>query len=136
MSERVDASSDSVGPVQRAASRVDWFGAPALRLHTTMLAGVALCAGAAWFEWTRALRGREVAWVYAFEWPLFAVMGIYVWWKLLHSDRPGLRPRAAAAASRRSANGVPASEDPGLAAWQEYLARLHAADPPGGPPTR
>jgi hypothetical protein len=99
-----------------------------------MLAGVALSAGAAWFEWTRALRGREVAWVYAFEWPLFAVMGIYVWWKLLRGDRPGRNNRVASGASRGRPTAASASDDAGLAAWQDYLSRLHATDPPGGPP--
>jgi hypothetical protein len=137
MSERADTANETDwGAVQERRSSVDWLGAAALRLHATMIAGVALSAGAAWFEWTRALRGHEVAWVYAFEWPLFAVMGIYVWWKLLHGDRPVRRPGAASSASRRATAAVPGSDDPGLAAWQDYLSRLHAADPPGRPPTR
>jgi hypothetical protein len=103
----------------------------ALRLHATMVAGVAGCAAAGWFEWTRALHGHEIAWVYAFEWPLFAVMGVYVWWKLLHADAGGETPRSTPA---RPVAGEP--EDEGLAAWEDYLARLHAVDPPGAPPAR
>ena len=40
-----------------------------------LLLGVPLCLAAGWFELTRALGGREVAWVYAFEWPMYAVAG-------------------------------------------------------------
>ena len=107
---------------------VQWFGRPALLLHATMLAGVAGCAAATWFEWTRALDGHEIAWVYCFEWPLFAVMGVYVWWKLLH-EQP-VRDRVA---RRRRADDA-GDDDPDLIAWREYLARQHAADPPAGPP--
>ncbi|MGZ4506599.1 MAG: hypothetical protein ACXVX8_05685 [Blastococcus sp.] len=107
---------------------VRWFSGPSLKLHATMLAGVLGCAAATWFEWTRATSGHQIAWAYVFEWPLFAVLGLHVWWKLLHAD--ARRPRAA--------RPVPApttdQPDAGLAAWQAYLRRLHESDPPGGPP--
>ena len=118
--------------------RVDWFGAPALRLHAVMILGVALSTAAAWLEWSRALAGHhEIAWVYGFEWPLFAVMGVYLWWKLLHPDQP--RGGSGGTLDRddmESAPGRPSLDDPGLAAWEAYLARLHAVDPPGGPPPK
>jgi hypothetical protein len=77
---------------------------------------------------TRAQTGREVAWVYAVEWPLFAIFGTGVWWRLLHDSPP----------RRVVPDDPPATDepDPGLAAWQQYLAKLQAADPPGGPPDR
>lgn len=110
------------------AGRVHWLTKPALRLHAAMLTGVALAGAATWLEWTRAREGHPIAWVYTFEWPLFAVLGIYLWWRLLHSD--GRTP------ARRSptAPELEAAADPELLAWQAYLARLHEADPPGGPP--
>ena len=99
-----------------------------MRLHIPFVAGVSLCLFAGWFELTRALAGREVAWVYALEWPLFAILGTGIWWRQLHEATP-----------RRVA---PPTSPPGdqldtdLVAWQEYLARIQAADPPGGPPQR
>jgi hypothetical protein len=121
---------------KKRPSEINWFDPAALRLHMAMLVGVAGCAAAAWFEWTRALRGHEIAWVYAFEWPLFAVMGVYVWWRLLHT---GGAP-ADQVHEPRPWDGEPRSApsvgDPGLAAWEAYLARLHAIDPPGTPPAR
>ena len=96
------------------------------RLHLPFVVGVPSCLFAGWFELTRALAGRQVAWVYAFEWPLFAILGTYIWWRLLHDSPPGrVVPHDPPAATQ---------PDPGLVAWQEYLAKLQAADPPGGPP--
>ncbi|MEO9197796.1 MAG: hypothetical protein ABI206_03505 [Antricoccus sp.] len=118
-------------------NRVQWWSGASLRLHGTLLLGVAICSVGAWIEWTRALSGHTVAWGYSFEWPIFAVMGTYMWWKLLHADLP-TTPRNPTQRSERSTfrrrQVQPAGEDVGLVAWQEYLARLHAADPPGGPP--
>ena len=107
-------------------------------LHATLVIGLAGCAVASWIEWHRALGGHVIAWAYAFEWPLFAVAGTWVWWRLLHADdvprsrRPARRDPDAPARRRRAAI---AADDPQLVAWQDYLARLHAADPPGGPPS-
>ncbi len=72
-----------------------------------MIVGVAGSGAAAWFEWTRALSGHPLAWAYSFEWPLFAVMGVYLWWRLLQqATNPSIRPRAgfglATAGVRRS----------------------------------
>jgi hypothetical protein len=109
-------------------SGVRWFSGPSVKLHATMVAGVLLCVAATWFEWGRATSGHQIAWAYVFEWPLFAVLGLHVWWKLLHADAPRRRPaRPAPAVS-------PDPPDADLAAWQAYLSRLHESDPPGGPP--
>ncbi len=101
-------------------ARTDWWSAGAVKLHLTLLAGLALCAVASWIEWHRALDGVTLAWAYAFEWPLFAVMGTWLWWRLLHGDPPRRRPK------RRRA--VIADDDPGLVAWREYLAELNGGD--------
>lgn len=117
---------DATGePAPRPSPRVSLTSPAALRLHAALLAGLALAGTATWLEWTRARAGHAVAWVYAFEWPLFAVLGTYLWWRLLHAE--------GAAAPEKSPVPDP-SADPELLAWQAYLDRLHAADPPGGPP--
>lgn len=114
-----------------------WWSRTALKLHVALLAGLALCAVASWVEWRRALDGHLVAWAYAFEWPLFAMLGLWVWWRLLH-ERPLHRERRP---SRRRARATIGDDDPGLVAWRAYLADLHAADlhaadrsEPGGRP--
>jgi hypothetical protein len=118
-----------------------WWSPAARRLHLTLAIGLPGCLAAGWFELSRALGGREIAWVYAFEWPLFAVIGTYLWWRLLHGDDEDESPRVGPAAASVRTPQPDASEkptspaDPGLAAWQTYLQRLHEADPPGEPPT-
>jgi hypothetical protein len=61
-------------------------GSEALRLHLTLAASLALCAGAFWFELGRALGGNALSWAYVFEWPLLGVFAVYMWWKFLHPD--------------------------------------------------
>jgi hypothetical protein len=99
------------------------------RMLLPLLIGVPGCLAAGWFELTRALDGRMVAWVYAFEWPLYAVLGVFMWWRIWH------RPRAEGVrVPEQPAQAGPPVEDRELVAWQRYLAQLQAADPPGGPP--
>ncbi len=105
-----------------------WWSRTAIKLHVTLLAGLTLCAIASWIEWRRALDGRTIAWVYAFEWPLFAVLGGYAWWRLVHDDQP--RPRRP---PRRAQ--IP-DDDPGLAAWRSYLAELDSEQSSTEPPSR
>jgi len=123
-------------PSEPAAPGVHWLSGASLRLHVGLFAGLALCALGCWVEWRRAFQGHQAAWVYSVEWPLFALMGTYVWWRLLHDHLPGRTKGAAAPPAGRQPREVPGQvlEDPGLAAWQAYLDRLHAVDPPGGPP--
>jgi hypothetical protein len=104
-----------------------------MRKYLPLVFGVPGCLAAGWFELTRALGGREVAWVYAFEWPLYAVIGVYMWWHIWHkvSDLPSAVP-----AATLPKQAGPPPDDPELAAWESYLANLHAVDPPGGPPPR
>jgi hypothetical protein len=101
-------------------------------LHATLVFGLALCGIASWIEWRRALDGHQLAWAYAFEWPFFAVLGTWIWWRLVHDDAPG--QRATLARTEVRTNRDINADDPGLVEWQNYLDRLHAEDPPGGPP--
>ncbi len=99
------------------------------------VSGVAVCLGAAAFELSRAMGGNPVSWVYTFEWPLIATYVIYIRYKLVAEDREGHRDADAPTSSLEATERAEATTtDPGLAAWQEYVARLHAAEPPGGPP--
>jgi hypothetical protein len=98
------------------------------RLVLPLLVGVPGCLAAGWFELHRALDGHHIAWVYALAWPLYAVIGVVMWWRI--AWRPVPRVPVAPGPSTRD---VPA-DDPELLAWQAYQDRLRAADPPGGPP--
>ena len=121
----------------RPGEGVQWGSATSWRLHAALVAGLTLAGVATWLEWTRAHAGHAVAWVYTFEGPLFAILGTYLWWRLLHADVPSVpreqrRQRPGAGAG----SGAETEPDPELLAWQAYLDRLHRADPPGGPPPR
>jgi hypothetical protein len=124
-----------------------WWSPAARRLHLALVIGLPGCFAAGWFELSRALAGREIAWVYAGEWPLYGILGTYLWWKLLHSDSAKI-PTLRAKHSKQRTEGQQAladdevltesqvAADPQLMAWQNYLTRLHELDPPGGPPVR
>jgi hypothetical protein len=95
-----------------------------------LVIGVPGCLAAGWFELTRALDGRMVAWVYTFEWPMYAVLGVFMWWRIWH------RPRPTSPEVPQQARPTRSDDDIELAAWQEYLTDLRSVDPPGGPPVR
>ena len=124
-------------------------GADAVKLHLTLAAGLAICIAAFIFEVGRALGGNTLSWAYVFEWPIFAVFALYLWWNLLHdpdghgrSGGPAAERASADAGRPPTADGAPAPEpqavDPELAAWQAYLREMEAAeaDDPDGPAGR
>ncbi len=115
----------------------------ARRLTGATVAGVVLCLSAGAFELSRALGGNSLSWVYTIEWPLIAAYGIYIWHKLISEESQAAQTAQPARPSSTTASTAtmpeeppPAAADAGLTAWQDYLSRLHAADPPGGPPAR
>jgi len=97
-------------------------GAEAWKAHATLVAGLALCVAALWFELGRALGGNGLSWAYVFEWPLFAAFAIYMWWNVLNGDR---------AVRRRRSAKTEAKVDPKYAgmleAWQSHQRELQAA---------
>jgi hypothetical protein len=73
-----------------------------------------------WWQVRRATSGNELSWAYVFEWPLFALYAVYMWWRLVHEP-----------ASEGSSPAPPATEeDAELAAYNRYLADLHASGRP------
>lgn len=90
-----------------------------VRYHLMFAPAVCVCLAAGWFELTRAEGGREIAWVYAVEWPLFAVVLVFMWWHTV-TDRGTRRPSPPLAEGDRDI----ADDDPGLRAWRAYLVEL------------
>ncbi len=86
----------------------------------------------------RALDGNELSWAYVFEWPLFAGYAVYMWWRLVHERPPATGVATQADADGSGAGAVMAPEgsdrreDPELAAYNEYLARLAERDRAAG----
>lgn len=114
------------------AQRHRLTGLAALKLHATLVTGLALCALAFWFELGRAEGGNSLSWAYVFEWPLLAAFIIYMWWKFLHPGEGRERnPKKSRPAIAPEYEGM-------LAGWQEHqraLAAEQAEDspPPGAP---
>ena len=73
--------------------RERWLSKRALSLHAGLLFFVPACAAAAWWQITRATDGNGLSYLYAIEWPIFAILGVYFWWMLIHTnfDAVGLR---------------------------------------------
>jgi hypothetical protein len=112
--------------------RPEWWSRRAVLLHLTALVVVPGCLALGWWQLSRALAGNALSWAYTFEWPFFAAYGLFMWWRILH-ERPD---DPAGAAPGRAAN-VLRDEDPRpeddeldeeLAAYNRYLAELHAED--------
>jgi hypothetical protein len=122
---------------RRTASEI-WLSKRALTLHGVILVVVpgfmALCL----WQLHRALDGNELSWAYVFEWPLFAGYAVYMWWRLVHerpaadvttTPDPADETRDAAA---HAPDDVDPTEDPELAAYNDYLARLAQQDRAAG----
>jgi hypothetical protein len=94
----------------------------AIRAHLTLAIGLVVCVVAFWFEIGRALDGNGLSWAYVFEWPLFALFAVYMWWNVLHGDRSG---------RRRKGMKVERPVDPRYAgmleAWQAHQRELRSS---------
>jgi hypothetical protein len=63
-----------------------------------------------------ARSGNTLSWAYTFEWPLFALYAIYVWWRLINEKSTALARLWAARDRTAAANsGMPLEEVPGWA---------------------
>lgn len=112
--------------------RRKYLSARALALHVTLLAWIGGCAVCDWWQVGRAIHGNQLSYMYAIEWPLFAVLGVLGWYALLHMEKATedetetrrayeARMRAEALAQRDAQSEA---EDPSLAAYNDHLAQL------------
>jgi DNA-binding transcriptional regulator of glucitol operon len=99
-------------------------------LHLTVLVVVPGFLALGWWQLHRALGGNDLSWAYAFEWPFFAAYAVYLWWKLVHEPPEATSAEGSTAASVPSVlpPPEPTEEDEKLAAYNRYLADLHASD--------
>jgi hypothetical protein len=117
-----------------------------LAIHLTGAIAIPACLAAGAFELSRALGGNMLSWTYAVEWPLIAAFSVYMWRRLIRERRAEAGDAVSGDGASRGLSdggttsgagpGGPADAvgpDPGLQAWQQYVAQLHAQDPPGGP---
>jgi hypothetical protein len=128
-----------------------WWTARAIGLHVTLVVVVPSFLGLFWWQVQRVRQGNTLSWAYVFEWPFFTGYAVYLWWKLVHDQldpapgpirvspergpqdgdlEEGLEEGKVAEAC--SPEGTPGAdseneEDEELAAYNRYLAELHAS---------
>lgn len=108
--------------------RARWFSRRSLLLHLAVLVWVPGCGVAAWWQVTIAMSGNALGWLYAVEWPVFAVLGVLGWWQLVHDD-------PAEVAERRRARRRKPSAAPPVAGSEEVVREPGAAgERPAGAP--
>lgn len=94
-----------------------------------------MCLTAAWWQVGRAIDGSSLSYLYAIEWPAFAVLGVLGWFALLNIEKVTEyqekarreyeeRMRAEAQSARVSDDE---SDDPALAAYNDHLVDLATA---------
>lgn len=91
-----------------------------LRIHLGLVLAECICATAFAVELMRALSGNDLSWAYVFEWPVFGGYAVYMWHKLLTSERTEIPDESTRVETR--------PDDPDLVAWNAYLAEVHASD--------
>jgi DNA-binding transcriptional regulator of glucitol operon len=121
----------------RAGAGQRWWSRRAILLHLALVVWFPGCLVAFWWQVHRAFDGNGLSYLYSIEWPIFALVGVYAWWALLHTDPDSVGRRAQQklvkdrdkateallAARRRDA------EDPELAAYHDRLAELAKQGP-------
>ncbi len=111
------------------------------------LAWHAFAVGAAWgmlwlgdWQFRRAVGGNALSWAYTFEWPIFTIFGVVFWAKTIVDEwrQQGAELRGPLAPGRSSGPQLPAGahtavvadedacDEPELAAYNAYLARLNS----------
>ncbi len=119
--------------------RQRWLSKRSLLLHLAVVVWVPACLLAGWWQVNRAFDGNGLSYLYSVEWPVFALLGIWGWWVVVHTD-PG---EVGAAAQRRmtarkmnrdgtdAATPVrrPEEEDEDLAKYNDRLAALAQRGP-------
>jgi hypothetical protein len=150
-SETDDAPQGPSGPVWRFLFEPHWLG-----WHLFVVLAFWGCLWLGDWQFHRALGGNGLSWAYTFEWPLFAVFGLVFWARTIrdefHLRRGGVTEAdlVAAAALAKSMATLPkgamlpagslpegvdirrlehpgnVEEDPELASYNAYLAKLNA----------
>ena len=112
------------------AVKSKWFSPRAILLHLTLVGWVSGCLAAAWWQIARAADGNVLSYLYAVEWPVFAIAGVLGWYALLNIEQVTEAQEQARreyeekmrqeAQQARDIEG----ESPELAAYNNHLAEL------------
>ena len=103
-----------------------------LALHVLAIVLCGAFLGFGWWQFDRAQAGNDRSWAYTFEWPIFALFVVVMWVKMIRDERAGTAPapkeieEPAEAEVKREIIRRQEEEDPALAAYNRYLARLNS----------
>jgi len=122
-----------------ATVRSSWTSSRAVSLHVALIVFVPGCVALTWWQVSRALSGNTLSWAYTVEWPVFAAYAVFMWWRLVHDEAlpapcddpdPGARdtsPATSPGISSDDGSPTPEGDNEELAAYNRYLADLHAS---------
>ena len=104
----------------------------ALILHVALVLWVSGCVAAAWWQIGRAADGNSLSFLYAIEWPIFAILGFLGWYALLNMEKITEHQKQARreyedemrAQARAARDATRAEESPELAAYNDHLESL------------
>ncbi len=100
-----------------------------LHIHVGLFSAEVICLSAFTLELSRALSGNTLSWAYVIEWPILGAYAVYMWRRLLRDERAE-HENTDAPALAHDARSDDEHDDPRLAQWNEYLARVHAEEGP------
>ncbi len=107
-----------------------WFSPRAILLHLTLSGWVSGCSAAAWWQIARAADGNALSYLYAIEWPIFAIAGVLGWYALLNIEKvteaqeQARREYEEKMRQEAQQARVVDEESPELAAYNNHLAAL------------
>lgn len=111
-----------------------------MRYHALMVVLVVAFLLLGWWQWTRGEGGNARSYGYALEWPAFAIFVVVFWVRLIRDElKPPSTEDDSAAVDKATGETaaeaefpdvvrpeIDPAEDPELAAYNAYLARLNA----------
>jgi hypothetical protein len=109
-----------------------WLSIRAIFLHLALVVLAPGCLLAGWWQATRAMSGNTLSYLYAIEWPAFAIIGGVMWWQLIHEDPVEIDARKQRRRESRRTDPPPPDrlvrhvelESDELRAYNDYLAEL------------
>lgn len=105
-----------------------------IAIASACLASMVLCCALAWWQWERfsSAGGTVQNLGYVVQWPLFGLFPAFMFWRIRKLRRQaagaGDQPGTKAAVQQPQPAYRPVGEDDELAAYNHYLAELHARD--------